>query len=472
MAHQPATRLQVSGYRFLLRRMEHALVRRDVRMLDDPLRAQSLSLIAGCILAAIAIAGCAILAFLRPQGELGSAPIVMARESGALYVRIGDTVHPVLNLASARLIARTAANPEMVGAAQINKAKRGPLVGIPGAPAVIAQPLGEDESDWTVCDSATGPTEWTTTVLAAAGTTDRLDPSKSILVAPRSEGASATYLLYNGRRAKVDLRNAAVVRALRLDGIVPRPVSRALFDTIPELPEITAPRIADAGQPGPRSLAEFTVGTVVRATRAEAVDYYVVLADGVQRIGAVAADLIRFSDSQSGREIATVSPDAIGAAPAVDSLPLADLPDHAHTTMGAVGHPVLCAHWRPNGDGGQATTAVLVGDSLPLGGSGLPVTLDQADADGPNIDGVYLSPGRSGYVRSVGITGSGGSSGSLFLVNDFGVRFGIHDEDAAKHLGLPSTPLPAPWPVLALLPRGPELSVQHASVRDGVAPPS
>ena len=95
MARQPVTRLQVSGYRFLIRRMEHALVRGDVRMLDDPLRAQSLSLVAGCILAVIAIAGCAILAFLKPQGELGSAPIVMARTSGALYVRIGDTVHPV-----------------------------------------------------------------------------------------------------------------------------------------------------------------------------------------------------------------------------------------------------------------------------------------------------------------------------------------------------------------------------------------
>ena len=99
------TRLQVSGYRFLLRRMEHALVRGDVRMLDDPLRAQSLSLIAGCVLAVIAIAGCAILAFVRPQGTLGSAPIVVTSESGALYVRIGDTMHPVLNLASARLIA-------------------------------------------------------------------------------------------------------------------------------------------------------------------------------------------------------------------------------------------------------------------------------------------------------------------------------------------------------------------------------
>ena len=77
-------------------------MRGDIRMLDDPLRAQSLSLIAGCVLAVIAIAGCAIVAFVRRTGALGNAAIVMTRESGALYVRIGDTMHPVLNLASAR----------------------------------------------------------------------------------------------------------------------------------------------------------------------------------------------------------------------------------------------------------------------------------------------------------------------------------------------------------------------------------
>ncbi|UGT69152.1 type VII secretion protein EccB [Nocardia gipuzkoensis] len=32
MPSKPTTRWQVSGYRFLVRRMEHALVRRDVRM--------------------------------------------------------------------------------------------------------------------------------------------------------------------------------------------------------------------------------------------------------------------------------------------------------------------------------------------------------------------------------------------------------------------------------------------------------
>ena len=41
MARQATTRLYVSGYRVLLRRMEHALVRSDVRMLDDPRRARN-----------------------------------------------------------------------------------------------------------------------------------------------------------------------------------------------------------------------------------------------------------------------------------------------------------------------------------------------------------------------------------------------------------------------------------------------
>src|SRR6185369_7355937 len=109
MARQPTTRLQVSGYRFLVRRMEHALLRGDVRMLHDPTRAQSLSLTAGCVLAIVVVAGCAILAFLRPSSGVGDAGIVMSRDSGALYVRIDDTLHPVLNLASARLVTGDAA---------------------------------------------------------------------------------------------------------------------------------------------------------------------------------------------------------------------------------------------------------------------------------------------------------------------------------------------------------------------------
>jgi type VII secretion protein EccB len=463
MARRPTTWLQVSGYRFLMRRMEHALVRGDVRMLDDPLRAQSLSLIAGCILAAIAIAGCAILAFLRPQGTIGSAPIVMARESGALYVRIGDTLHPALNLASARLIAGTPANPEPVSESAISDAKRGPLVGIPGAPATIATPLSGEDSGWTICDDDT-----TTTVIAGAAQ-GRLRGGRSVLVTPRSESAATTYLLYDGWRARIDLRNHAVVRALRLDGVAPRPVSRSALDAIPEAPPIVAPYIPGAGSPGLPALHAFPVGTVARVNRADAAEYYVVLADGVQRVGEVTADLIRFTHSQGARGIINVAPDVIGAAPAVDDLPVETFPDRG----GVAEEGVWCVRWTPDAAGGVAKTAVLVGDSLPLDGRDPPLKLAQADAEGPNVDSVSLPSGRSAYVRSVGVTGAGESSGALFFVNDSGVLFGVHDEDAAKHLGLAAPPVPAPWPVLARMPRGPELTKDSASiVRDSVGAPS
>ena len=81
-------------------------------MLHDPMRAESLSFIAGCLLATVVIAVCAILAFVRPHPGLGDAAIVISRDSGALYARVGDTLHPVLNLASARLVTGSDASPE------------------------------------------------------------------------------------------------------------------------------------------------------------------------------------------------------------------------------------------------------------------------------------------------------------------------------------------------------------------------
>jgi ESX secretion system ATPase EccB len=456
MARQSTTRLHVSGYRFLLRRMEHGLVRGDVRMLDDPMRAQSLSLICGVILAVIVVAVCAVLGFLRPPSTLGSAPIVIVRDSGALYVRVGDTVHPVLNLASARLIAGTPADPEPVSAAAVNSAKRGPLVGIPGAPIAITAPLGDDESGWAVCDDATS----TTVIAGVLG--NGLVSGRSILVTPRSESAATTYLLYNGWRARVDLRNLAVVRALKLDRVTPHPVSRALLEAIPEARPIAAPEIPSAGAPSP--LRGFPVGSVVRVVRAADEEYYVVLVQGVQRIGQVAADLIRFADSHSDRDIVTVAPDVVGSLPILDTMPVSEFPERGGVSDDAI----VCAQWQLSAK--DANTAVLVGKSL---GVEDPVLLGQADGDGPSVDAVFLPPGRSAYVRSIGVAGDGASTGALYFVNDSGVVFGLRDEETAKQLGLTGTPVPAPWPVLARLPRGPELSKDAASIaRDTVPGPS
>jgi type VII secretion protein EccB len=460
MARQPTTWLHVSGYRFLIRRIEGALLRRDIGTVNEPLRPYTAALALGCVLASVALVGCALVALLRPQVALDRAQIVMGRDSGALYVRVGDTWHPVLNLASARLIAATDTNPQPVPESELGRTKRGPLLGIPGAPQLLGRPLSDDEAAWTICDT---DRDAATTILIGrteGSSVRRLAPERAILVAPGS--GSPAYLLYNGRRAVVDLADAAVVRALRLQDRVPHIVSQALLNAVPEAPAITAPRIRGAGA-AVTGLPGFTAGSVLRITRGDGDEYYVVLTGGVQRIGQVAADLLRFSDSQGTANVIPVAPDVIRATPVANALPVSTFPDRA-PELSDGGGTTYCVTWAPTQSGG---IALLAGTGLPVPAGQLPVTLAQADGTGPALDAVYLQPGRSAHVRG------NGRIGARYLVTDTGVRFAIHDDEAAHDLGLPAVALSAPWPMLAALPSGPELSRTNASVaRDTVSGPS
>ncbi|MDY6999925.1 MAG: type VII secretion protein EccB, partial [Actinomycetota bacterium] len=448
-----------SGHRFGVRRMEHALVRGDTRMIDDPLRAQSISLLAGALLAAVIVTVCAVLAVVRPAGELGDAQVVLLRDSGAMFVRIGERMHPVLNLASARLIAGAPAEPRIVAPEALERAQRGPVVGIPGAPQQISPPLAVEQSRWTVCDD-TG--SGVSTAIAGPIADGGMADGHALLVTPRGESAATTYLIADSRRARVDLRHPAVVRALQLEGVVPQQVSPVLLAAVPEAPAIAAPRIPA----GPSVLPGFAAGTVVRlpgtAPAGEA-ELFVLLPDGIQRIGKVAADLIRYTDARAGGQIPTVSADRIGVLPVVDTLPVGTFPQRP----GVTAESVVCAHWNPSS---AAHTVVLTGSAAPMVHPA--VTLAQADGGGPALDAVSLPAGRSMFARSVGLTGAGRDTGSSFLVTADGVRFGVADGDTASALGLTAAPVPAPWPVLAALPGGPELSRAAASVaRDGIGGP-
>ncbi|OBK52451.1 type VII secretion protein EccB [Mycobacterium kubicae] len=456
MSRQGTTWLQISARRFLLRRLEAALLGRDLASVGRP---HAVGLTLGCLVAAVAVAGCAALAVLHPRPGLGDARIVMSRESGALYVRVGETWHPVLNLASARLIAATSANPTPVHDSDLSHTKRGPLLGIPGAPADLAGPLPASESVWTVCD---GEAPGVTTVLVGRVAVRGLGAERAVLVAPVS-GAPA-YLLYRGQRAVVDLADRAAVRALRLEGRKPRLVSQALLNSVPEAPPITGPHVGGAAVRTASGIPGFAVGTVLRITRVQGEEFYVVLAAGVQRIGQVTADLLRFGDSRGSADVTVVAPDAIRAAPVVNELPVSTFPDRAPEVPDAA---AVCATWAPRGHG-PAEVVISVGSGPPFPAGQDPVTLSQADGRGPALDSFHLPPGRSVYVAARNLSGEG--TGSRYLVTDTGARFAVHDDEAAHDLGLPAAASAAPWPMLATLPSGPELSREKASVaRDIVA---
>jgi type VII secretion protein EccB len=273
-----------------------------------------------------------------------------------------------------------------------------------------------------------------------------------------ADGGATAYLLYDGRRALVDLADTAVVRALRLEGVVAQRVSHTLLNAVPEVPPISAPRISGAGAPG--AIAGFPVGSVLRIARADGDEYYVVLERGVQRVGHVTADLLRLTGARGVRTILSVAPDIIRSAPTIDELPVSTFPDQAAAPPDR--DNTLCVAWAHPGSGG-ADVWFSTGD-LPIPAGHAAVTLAQSDGDGPALDSVYLPPGRSAYVRATGLSGQHDDAGTSYLVTDTGVRFAIPDDDAAADLGMPPTPIAAPWPVLATLPAGPELSRRNALV--------
>src|SRR6201997_3267177 len=149
-----STRTQVSGYQFLARRTAMALTRWRVRMEVEPGRRQNLAIVAAVSPALFLCLGALLWAFISPAGQINESPIIADRDSGALYVRVGDKLYPALNLASARLIAGRPDNPHQVRSSQIASMPRGALVGIPGAPSEFA-PTNPASSSWLVCDSVT-----------------------------------------------------------------------------------------------------------------------------------------------------------------------------------------------------------------------------------------------------------------------------------------------------------------------------
>ncbi|WP_018179048.1 type VII secretion protein EccB [Jongsikchunia kroppenstedtii] len=478
------TAAQVNGYRFIVRRLEHALVRWDPRMLHDPMRAQGRAFAVGLVLAILALAGCAVYGLIRPQGTVGDAHIVAARGSGALYVVVDGTLHPALNLASARLVTNSAESPKLVGDKKLRSYPRGPLLGIPGAPAALPGPTGGDRSSWAVCDTLSGSAASGTVNLAVLGTRPRLNErvrpagaNEAVLVrisgadvAPDADGGERTYLLFGDRRARVDLADPAVRKILRLEGVLPRPVSAGLLNAFREVPPIVVPGIVGRGAPAALRHPGVGVGSVVRVSGVGGdSDFYVAFADGVQRVGRLAAELVRSADSAGASEVPSIAPAAVAGLPIVNHLAVQDFPSTA-PKVAPLDEVVTCLGWE-RGDDRPGVGTLLLGRGLPLPAGSTAVRPSSADGPGPGVDQVYVPPGTGRYVQVTGSVPDSPRAESLFYVTDSGVRHGVSDPHAGAILGLGERPAPVPWAVVSLLPAGPILSRAAALVsHDGIEP--
>ncbi len=454
MAGRPSLRLQSSAQRFRLRRMDYAVLGRRPPLERDPLGVQRLAMLTGAAVTAGALVLTAVVAAGRVDSGPGDAPLVMSRQSGALFVRVDGQLRPVANVASARLILGSAEVPRLVDESFLGDVTSGPVLGIPAAPRSLGRPIASATIQWAVCDDA----DAATTIAVSEDPPPRpLEPNEGVVVSA-TPGDGSVYLLYDGKRAIIDPGDPATARALHLDGVSARKVSAAVLNAIPEVPGIAPPRITGMGQPS--GAAGHPVGTVLRVARADSPEYYLVLAAGLQRVGRLAADLVRFSDPAAGAQILTVAPGLIAGSPLLDALPVGAYPEDP-PALRTVGDG-LCATWAAGRSG--------IALDLPSGDRPA-VALAGSDGAGPGIDFVRVPPGRTVDITATMLTTDRGAVGR-YLVTDAGVRFPIHDSAAATALGLGPAGSPAPWTMIGALPAGPELSRESALVaRDiGAAP--
>jgi type VII secretion protein EccB len=459
-----------------------ALTRWRVRMEVEPGRRQNLAVVASVSAALVICLGALLYSFISPSGQINESPIIADRDSGALYVRVGDKLYPALNLASARLITGRPDNPHLVRGSQIAGLPRGPLVGIPGAPSNFA-PKNPSTSSWLVCDTvatstgAGAPSGVTVTVLD--GTPD-LSGHRRVLT-----GSDAVVLSYGedawvireGRRSRIDAMNRSVLLPL---GLTPeqvsmaKPMSRALFDALPVGPELTVPEIPNAGFPATFAGAPGPVGTVLVTPQISGPQQYsLVLADGVQTLPPLVAQILQNAGGPGNTKPVTVEPSALAKMPVVNKLDLSSYPDNPLNVMDMRENPATCWWWQKTSGENRARIQVVSGATIPVAAKDQSkvVSLVKADTTGRQADQVYFGPDYANFVAVTGNDAGAKTTESLWWLTDAGARFGVDDtRDVREALGLKTNPSLAPWVALRLLPQGPTLSRADALVEHDTLP--
>ncbi len=477
-----STRTQMTGYQFLARRTAMALTRWQVRMEVEPGRRQALAVVASVSAASVICLGALLWSFLSPSGAMNESPIIADRDSGALFVRVGDRLYPALNLASARLIAGRPDNPHKVRSSQIAEQPHGPIVGIPGAPSefLVNNPVS---SSWLICDTVTNVQG----VGAVAPVTVTVIDGNPELSGRRRvlDGPDAVVLKYNdeswvireGRRSRIKAEDRAVLLPLGLTFEQvdhARPMSRALFDALPVGPELSVPFVPEFGAPAHFPNAPGPVGTVFTTPQLSGPQQSsVVLPDGVQTVSPIVARILLNAGANPDGKPVVVAPPDLARMPVVTGLDLSAYPNTPLNVVDVRDNPSTCWWWERAGGESRARVRVVSGPSIPvpIDKMNKVVSLVKVDNTGRTADRIYYGPGFANFVAVTGNDPDAATTESLWWLSYSGVRFGVPDaRESRGALGLTGEPTPAPWVALRLLAAGPTLSREDALVRHDTLP--
>ncbi|WP_285570703.1 type VII secretion protein EccB [Streptomyces sp. RTGN2] len=450
---------ELNAYTFAKRRMVAAFLGPSPTGTDEgaprPLRAVVPGLVAGALI----LAGFGAYGMFRPAApkdwDAPGTKVIVGKTSTTRYVvlttgRGADArtlLHPVLNLASARLLL----TPQNYGVVQVDddildagRPARGPVLGIPYAPDRL--PEKEDAGTakrWAVCVQPGGRGD---TVQKAAFVLAERD--KELTEGPGRltggqvlyvRGQDATRYLVDARGTKYRIDETAADLGHLTDALVgaaqPQPVTDDWLATLHDGSPVAFPHIpgkvgAPAHIEGHLSARENRVGTVLRTRNGEGTAHYIVLDGRVEKVSEFTAWLLVNSPQTAALDLAGEA----RAAGLQDFVPesgtfagqAAHWPAHkavrANTAgAGGSGRDTVCNVLRRTDGTGRATLSTWAGPAYPA-----PV--------GAGGTSTYVTPG-SGLLYTQVREGQTSPDGSLFLVTDTGLRYAVQangDSDTAR----------------------------------------
>jgi type VII secretion protein EccB len=451
---------QVQAYQFLRRRAVSALQFGDANSPVAPGRRVGLGTVVGlgCALLVAGVFG--VHGFLRPSGGDRSRPgqVVIEKETGAAFVLGSDgALHPMLNYASARLLAGGSAPTVVLSRRALAGAARGVPLGIPGAPASLPAADTLVGAGWAVCsrppDAPGGARkDLTTTVLIG------VRPAGTPLAADRAlivrDAQGTRYAVIDGVRHRI--RGAAAV-AVGYDAAPATQVEPAWLNAVPAGPDLAVIAVPGSGASGPRVGARDTrVGQVLAvATVGAGTRFYLVVTAGLAPVSQTEAALVlaaataraAYPDAQP-RPVVVSAADVAAAGP-VAAAPATGLPARTPPATDPAG-ATACA---VVDTGGTASIQLAGGDPLPAGARAVPVR-----GSGSQLaDAVYLPPGTGALL--VARPAPQAPGGTRYFVSDQGIRFPVPGDTEQAALGYGGrAPVPVAAPLLQALPAGPALA--------------
>ncbi|MBV6699322.1 type VII secretion protein EccB [Kitasatospora aureofaciens] len=454
---------QVQAHLFVMGRLATGMLRGEPDAPDTPTGRTSRGTVTGVIIAVLACLIAAVYGVLVPGGATGwkkPGTLVLVKENGARYLYLDGTLHPLLNEATARLLAGDQLTVDQVSQRSLADTPRGAPLGILGAPDGLPEPDRLTTAPWLACATLRpGPSgarqpQLALTIDPATHGTALTDNQGILVTAPDGTG----YLLWHGRRLRLDTPNRAR-QALGQAAATAQPVTQAFLNALPAGPDLAAPDVDQRGTPGPDLATRPTrIGQLFTGPSG---DPYLLTRAGLTPLTTMALELLRNDPrtQQIAYQGAAVTPAGLGAADlAAHSAPPAPaatagaLPTAPPELLTAPQGRDVCADLRP-GDPAPTTSVTLLDDTAVQGPA--PSAQPGVEAACATAESIAVRPGGGALVRALSTAGAGTT---LYLVTDAGVKYPLASPAVAKQLGYGAVaPAGVPEPLLTLLPTGPSL---------------